>query len=329
MPVHRLQFTVAVPDIVIDEVIGNYRKQLDEKNIKFQNAQKDLGKIINLNKQTISVSQEIITYENWLNDLIKENGILILPYPKIPLKDLVQKSYENTKPFKEKGEGYKDYLIWETIKNHIKSKNATPPNYFLTNNTKDFGEKDSNDKYILHPDLAKQIEEETQEPTLYTSLKSIFDNVLAPNFQNISFKEMPDFNADYLQEMVSECVYDLRQHNAFAFENIPTITDVHIIEVNNFEIDEIKPMKIGDQIIINANGTVEIEISGFMEKHAYYSAEIDDKLDISIDDSNWNDYVMAVNATIETKFELNIFYSFQNKEVTGFELFLPQEINNN
>ncbi|MBU1572015.1 MAG: DUF4935 domain-containing protein [Alphaproteobacteria bacterium] len=323
-----LQVTVVIPDIVIDEVLGNFPKKLIEKTKAFQNAQKELGRLIDLGTQLISVSEEIDGYEDWLYELIEEKGVLTHPYPEISLKDLVQKSYENEKPFKENGEGHKDFLVWGTIKNHIESKATTPPNYFLTNNTKDFAAKGGDDKDILHPNLAKEIEEDVRRPKLYTSLKAAFDKILAPNLQNITLGEIPDLNADDIQRLVDEYLLeDLPQRTAFGFEGVPFSNDVSITGVSASEVGDVQLKKVDDEVVINVNGTVEIEVSGFIEKHAYYlDLEVDEGPDISVVDSDWNDHVMAVSSEVETAFELSLFYSVEDKEVTGYEVSLPQEI---
>ena len=62
-----------------------------------------------------------------------------------------------------------------------------------------------------------------------------------------------------------------------------------------------------------------------MDKHEYYSEDFKDA-GIYISDRDWNDHVMAVSSTIETPFELKLFYSPESKAVTGHSLTLPEEI---
>lgn len=323
-----LQVSVVVPDVVIDEVLGNYPKKLKAKAKAFQSAQKELARLIDLQTQSVSVSKETDDYEDWLYELIEEKGILVPPYPEISLKNLVQKSYENEKPFKENGEGHKDFLVWETVKNHIEGQATTPPNYLLTNNTKDFGAKDGEESDILHPILAEQIEEEAHRPKLYTSLKSVFDKLLAPNLKEITLNEIPDLNAEDLQNMVDEYLLeDLPQRSAFGFEGVPFSNEVSITSVGASEVVDVQLKKVDDEVVINVNGMVEIEVSGFIEKHAYYlDLEFGGGPDVFVEDADWNDHVMAVSTGVQTEFELSLFYSAEEKQVTGYEVSLPQEI---
>tara|TARA_R100001086_G_scaffold249285_2_gene188569 strand:- start:197 stop:1276 length:1080 start_codon:yes stop_codon:yes gene_type:complete len=323
-----IQVSVVIPDIVIDEVLGNFPKKLKEKAKAFQGAQKELGRLIDIEIQSVSVSEEVNAYVDWLNELIEEKGVIIPPYPEIALKTLVQKSYDNEKPFKESGEGHKDFLVWETVRKHIESKTTEPPNYFLTNNIKDFGAKDSSDRDIVYPKLIEQIEEEELRPQLYTSMKTAFDHLLAPYLQDITIKEIPDLNADELQRMTDEYLLeDLSQRTAFGFEGVPFGNDVSIASVGASKISEVLLKKVDDEVVINVSGFVEIEVDGFIEKHAYYmDLDTDGGPDVFVVDSDWNDHVMAVSSSVETAFELSLFYSVADNVVTGYKVYLPQEI---
>lgn len=323
-----IQVSVVIPDIVIDEVLGNFPKTLKAKVKALQVAQKELGRLIEIAPQEISASEEVDAYQDWLLELFEEKGVVILPYPEVKLKTMVQKSYENEKPFKETGEGYKDFLVWETVIKHIEGKSTTSPNYFLTNNTRDFGAKDSADKDIIHPKLTGQIEEEDLRPKLYTSLKGAFDVLLAPNLQDMTLEEIPDLNADDLKKMTDEYLLeDLPQRTAFGFEGVPFSNDVSISGVGASQISDVALKKVGDDVVINVSGFVDIEVDGFIEKHSYYSEiDIDGGPDVYVVDADWNDHVMAVSSSVETPFELSLFYSVADKKVTGYTVSLPDEI---
>lgn len=323
-----IQVSVVVPDVVIDEVLGNFPKTLKAKTKAFLDAKKELGKIIPLETQGISVSDQVDAYEDWLHELIEERGVEIPPYPEISLQTLVRKSYENKKPFKESGEGHKDFLVWETVRNHIESKSTKPPNYFLTNNIKDFGFKDSSETDVFHPELAEQIEDDDLRPKLYTSLKAAFDKLLAPNLQDIAIHEIPDIDAADIRRKTDEYLLeDLPQRTAFGFEGVPFSNDVFISSVGESAVADITLKKADDLVVINVSGTVEVEVDGFMEKHSYYM-DIDhsEGPDVYVVDADWNNHVMAVGCSVEIDFELSLFYSVVNKEITGYEVSLPQEI---
>lgn len=319
-----LGIEVVIPEIVYDEVLGNYPKKLNERVNTFHKAQRELAKLVDIQTIEISIEDEFDQYENWLIDLVEDDGITLAPYPDIAAKELVEKSYESQKPFKDNGDGHKDYIVWKTIKDHIENQEAALPNLFLTNNTKDFSAQGENNAPILHPDLAGQVAEEQKRPKLYTSLKSVFDEELAPQLQGITLDEIPDLGAQEITSLTEKFLLDdLPQRSAFGFENVPFSNDVTISTVGEPKIKDIRLTKVDDEIVINVAGTIDIDVYGFIDKFAYYHGEFKD---VTIDDADWNDHVMAVSTEVGTAFELSIFYSVGTNTVIGHEISLPQEI---
>lgn len=320
-----LNIKVVIPEIVFDEVLGNFSKKLKERVRAFEKAQKELAKFVDIDLNEIDLEDELDEYKNRLVELVEAYGVSLAPYPEIPAKELVEKSYEKRKPFKDNGDGHKDYLVWKTVKIHIETQTAALPNLFLTNNTKDFGAKAEDDVHILHPDLANQIEEQAKRPKLYTSLKTVFDEELTPHLQGMTLDDVPDLDSQEITTLTEKFLLDdLPQHSAFRFENVPFSNEVTITMVGETKIEGTCLTKLDDEIVINVTGKVEIEVSGFIDKYAYYSDN--DMSEISVVDSDWNDHVMAVSIDVETAFELSIFYSLERNTVIGHEISLPQEI---
>jgi len=170
-----LQYTVVIPEIVLDELRGNYPKKLSEKYASFQKSKKELEKLTAVDTSVASLTDAINSYNNWLDELIDKHGIVVAPYPDISPKELVEQSYYLNKPFKDSGEGHKDYIVWKSIVEHLVGENSNHPNFFLTNNTRDFCDSDDIGNHLLHADLSKQIDINAHIPSIYTSIKSAFE----------------------------------------------------------------------------------------------------------------------------------------------------------
>ena len=321
-----LHYNVVIPEIVIDELKGNYPKKIKEKNNAFSKAQNELSKLVDLNKVSISVPDMADLYSKWLNELVKEHGIIEAPYPEISAKELVEKSYEIKKPFKESGEGHKDYIVWETIKAHILSDKSNPPNVLLTNNTKDFCTFDNDGNPILHEELSNQIDDDTQRPKIYTSIKSAFDNELSPNLQGISLKDLPELGEQDIYTMTGEYIsQDLPGRTLYALEGVPFSNDISISNAGLHTINNVVLKAVDNEVVIEVSGTLELELNGFIYKSDYYIA-YEEHQNLYVEEADWNDHVMLVGIEIETAFELTIFYSIDDSEVTGYEISLPHEI---
>lgn len=225
-----LQINVVIPDIVLDEVLGNYPKKLKIKAKEFLKAQKEIGKLIDIDDMDLNLDKICGDYEGYVLELIENAGIHIAPYPGVSSKDLVVRAYEAKKPFKDTGEGHKDFLVWETIKEHIEKEEIASPHFLITNNTKDFAEQDEDKRYILHPDLAAQLNVPADQLVLLTSLREAWEKLLSPQLEGMTHEDVPDLSEDDITDATSTALFsDLPDRQAFGFEGLPFSNDVTYI----------------------------------------------------------------------------------------------------
>lgn len=320
-----LQIKVVVPEVVLDEAVGNYPKRLRDKHRAFQKTERELAKLIDLNVQDIQIENIIEAYPGDFEDILLGAGVEIAPYPEVPAKELVTRAYGAKKPFKDSGEGHKDYLIWATIKSHILGPDTSPPNVFLTANVKDFCEPADDGSHQLHSDLKTQIEVENLKPEVRVSLKSVLSDYIVPQLEGLELEDIPDLGYDDIQTISDRILLDdLPQMTVFGLEDAPFSNDVSISTVGEAQIEDVTLAKADDRIVIRVIGKVEVELDGFMDKfEAFSNAE---HANFDIIDSDWNDHVVAVAAAVETGFEISIFYSQEDKKLDGYEVSLTQEI---
>lgn len=324
-----LEFQVVIPDIVIDEVLGNYSPILKAKLKSLQKIHKEVGRLVDLKDIDMAPADDAFSdYEDFFYDLIDSHGVDIAPYPDISPKDLVKRSYKRDKPFKDTGDGYKDFLVWQSIVSHIQKNDLSSPIYFLTNNTKDFGEQDGDGKHVLHTTLRDQLKDAKGHPVLITAMRDAWDMLLVPHLQGMTAEDIPDLSADDIRDFVIKFLLaDLPGHATFGYVGLPFSNDVSIVLVGAENISETTYTKIENEVLVNVVGTVELEVSGFIEKHAYYqSLEDPDAPDIYVTDGDWNDHVMLVGAMINTAFDIKMFYSLDDRKIVGYEVSLPEEI---
>lgn len=321
-----LQYTVVIPEIVVDELKGNFPKKVQEKLISFDKVSKELGKLVDGDFPEIHLFGSIDKYNKWLKEFLDEYGVVVAPYPDVTAKELVDKSYTVKKPFKQSGEGYKDYVVWKTILGCIASDEAAPPNIFLTNNTKDFCDADEGGNPFLHPDLSEQVIDPARTPKVYTSIKSAFTSELSPNLEGMTLDDIPDLTSQDIDFMAGKYLLeDIPSRSLYGLEGVPFSNDISISSVGAHSIESVTLKKVDDEIVITALGRVEVEVDGFIDKFDFYHTDSEDSK-IYIVDGNWNDHVMMVSSTVETDFELTIFYSTKINDATGHEVSLPQEI---
>lgn len=320
-----LQISVVVPEVVLDEAKGNFPKSLNDRVKAFQKSEKSLSKLLDIDTHNFDIPAATKAYRDGIDNLLEEHGVIVAPYPNFDLKTLINKSYEGSKPFKESGEGHKDYLVWETIKSQILEASTSAPNIIITQNFKDFSMDEGNGKNTLHPELAAQIEPNDLRPTIQLSMKAVLDAEIMPLLEGLDIEDIPSLGQPDIQHIADSLLLDdLPQRTAFGIEGVPFSNDVSISSVGEAKIESVKLAKVHDQIVINVTGFVEIEVDGFMDKFEVYGAE--EMSGVSVWDHNWNDHVAAVSFSIETPFEMSVFYSLEDEKVVGHEIVLTDEI---
>ncbi|MEI9930407.1 MAG: hypothetical protein WDM89_07590 [Rhizomicrobium sp.] len=73
---------------MVDEVKGNFPKQLGDRLASHRKTYKELAKIIDIDEPQISVEKENDKYLGWLEEFLEEDGIGVIPYPDISPKPL-------------------------------------------------------------------------------------------------------------------------------------------------------------------------------------------------------------------------------------------------
>ena len=322
-----LRIKIFVPELVIDEVKGNYYLELRKRYQLLEKSVKNINKLLVDKKLDISIIDEKDKYNNWLDSFLQDYEVQRLPYPDITLQDIVVASYNEKKPFKSNREGHKDYIIWKTILKKIEN-STEDKSYFLTNNTSDFCERKGQNEFFLHKELLADLSNPNKSILISPSLRELFDKIIKPSLDNISSEDILELSNLNLEEIVEEIIgKELNSYSTYGFEGLPFNDDVTITFVNESNIKNLTYSGLGEEILITAKGNASIDAEGFVEKTTFRTEDNDKKhFDFRILEINWNDSVALVGANLTTPYELSIIYSKTDKKITSHELYLLEEI---
>lgn len=317
---------IVIPRIVMDEVEGNYPLRLIEKNKQFDKLRREINNLTEKDIDGLNLVHETKRHKRRMRKLEKTENVEILPYPKLSLRRIVKASYESRKPFKDNGEGYKDYVIWKSIVSYINSLDEDDELHFVTENVKDFCLK-KDDAFVLHPDLHRQIEGNNDAIIVHTSLRRFFEEVVKQKLKGIEMSDLPELSLEQLQEIAMQQVEEpLLYRSAYGieglqFENDVTVAGVHNVRIDGWEVSELDD----DEVLISFVGFAELEMDGYIEKYEY---DLEEHAELFISDPDWNERVMAVSQTIETPIQIDIVYSKLAGRVAGRSVVLVDEIEN-
>jgi len=317
---------IYIPEIVLDELINKYTLRLEQSKQKLDSELKTFKKLSKSEKKNpltkSSIDKSISDYQKHLKKAIKDNSITILKYPKTDHKFLAYKAMKKLKPFNTNEKGYRDCLIWENIKTLLtdyESAVTIPELVFISNNYKDF----TTSEYELHPDLISELEDEdfdSNSVIVYPKLSEFNDKQAKLFFtQSKSFgkklenNEIWDFD---LKTEVTNYLFEnyvgselFRYDVDFTYEySEPTVRSIY--EEFDIEITSVKKLS-AKEYLVDVSFEVDTEIDFFIDKSEYWSME-DDK-HISIQDSDWNKWVMWASSEITVPLTMSLIIDSELK----------------
>ena len=114
---------LCVPEVVLDETLAKYREALSERRAADAKARRQLREILVEAPVTEPVvldeHEALDAYEAHLKARLLDAGAKVLPYPKDQHKEVVGRALLRGKPFDGQGRGYRDYLIWASLRTEM------------------------------------------------------------------------------------------------------------------------------------------------------------------------------------------------------------------
>lgn len=175
---------IVLPQLVLEELSALYEKNIRDCHKNAHSAFENLNSLL---KEPIATLTHNLSYETLCKEYIwyveRKLSVHWLSKPDYKdyyLKQLVYKSINRIKPFSDKGEGFRDGIIWLTIVDYIKLHGSYEEYTFISNNTRDFSDYSGNG---LHYDLLSDIKPFNSKFNYYKSLSEF----LKKHASNIDF----------------------------------------------------------------------------------------------------------------------------------------------
>ena len=170
-----------VPEIVLDELAGQCRKELEKAAAMSKEAVIVLrrhapGQI--LPGPAIDVAAAHVAYMAARDANLAALAVERERYPQLGARELVTRYYSGKRPYKADGTGFKDHILWGNVV-HVASRFEGATTIFVTDNVKDFASKDGS----IHPDLIADLIEAGVDPgrvLLRRDLESVVREFIRP-----------------------------------------------------------------------------------------------------------------------------------------------------
>ena len=212
-------------------------------------------------------------YRNYIEKLFTSHGIKILSYPSISHESIVDRIFKKLKPFDQNEKGYRDYIIWCTIKEAM-SWSECYKYIFITKNKKDFCMNDNSQD--IHTDYINDIPS-FKEILIYTSLNQYVQNHMISYDDLIHLMSKNDIRSRLIslhqQKIFNDTVDVLNSEivlNALLKEDskkgVFHILDYNIIKqdfFNSSETDRLYESQIDITVQVNFQFNIKSEMSTY------------------------------------------------------------------
>lgn len=311
-----------IPKIVADEVVNKYQERLNEIYNNYQKVANSFTRLTRktnqppINKQILEES--LSDYTSNLKSKIEKHNIQILPYPKTSHERLAKRAMKKKKPFDPHQNGYRDSLIWETIKDLMTGMDfqvASPELIFITSNWTDFTTKDFN----LHEDLISDLDNEAIYPDSIRVFKDLigFNEELGKLFyeqessvrDNINNGFLYDFN---LKKTVTPFLWQtfvntsINSYMSYAESDSQECTIECFEEDYEPNVNAVRKMNSNDYIV-DFSFELSAGVHFFIDRGDAFS--LPDDTDITILDGKWNRHVMLASRPQTLQMEMTAIIS--------------------
>lgn len=312
--IQTLGIAAFIPEIVVDELSGNYNTHLSSVISKLRSQIKNLRDLgIELPSYDKPLSEISTDYLSFLTEFAKTNNIEVISYPDLTIKKLVSTSYEGKKPFKRHGEGFKDYIVWQSVLSLLSK--GEKDIHLITNNSKDFCGEDGS----LHSDLEETLVGFGVSVQIHENMKSFIDLKISPFLEELSDIIVQISNDSFIgfetQSAVHKCIEEKLfnhplQHLGLKFPR--GLNDASLIGHDEVEIRNIDVRRLSEQELV-----IEIKIiSNF-----HFECIVDARDLSNFSDNNENIIFKSFQkmdeekytASIEEKLELLLYFIFDEE----------------
>jgi len=319
----KLGYELMIPEVVYDEMVDQYRRELEkhfasyEKVISITNRVRSGGVVKRFDKVSF-LEEKIAEYRTMFSTRLDDLHIRVIPYPAVDIKTLVSKELLRKKPFKEvkeHGVGYRDALIWETVKSLCTPQEELIDERsqieFLTENTDDFADSDGN----LHPTLVEELIAKGclgNCVLLISNVQEFFETQIDKELENLdgiknALLDKGKFSRfDLEQELNSLLNKDFLEKGVFDSDfdsGEPLYLPRYYEDPSIFLIYDPVPQRVSvrrledESVLIEVDATISLTLEFFVFVPDYYNyLENDKKVDVI--DWNWNEHYLLAERTV-------------------------------
>ena len=306
--------SIFIPAPAIEEVVAKFEKMLDSKTKEVEKGLETLSRHLS---KPLSSPLDDLNYETevaqFRENLESGPNHKILDYPDTAHKELVKRAVKRTRPFDEKGSGYRDALIWESV---LRLAGKVSEQVVLLSSDKDF----CDNKGGLHPDLIEELVSCGQckgKIILVRYLSHFVDTYVRPRLKE-SLEERPVHALNQLgvdlEDTIALSVQDSCSGEEWSHEQLDVAGEYESLylstveDVSNLKIVDVREIP-ADQFLLRIKTTLDCAFDAFVHKSDVYILD-----EITIYDYDWNSHYVQAEVTQRLHCELDLVINASDPE---------------
>ena len=320
-----LNYQIAVPELVIEEVTANFRREVNSKGNEAAKVNRSLSLL--LNRELPSLGEkldsdfEATSYRKRLRIRLEEAGAVLLQYPATNHEDLVRRANARSRPFDNQGSGYRDALIWESV---LELATRAEGEVILLSSDKAF----SNQKGELHPDLVEDLSFRCVldgKVTLVGTLRTFLDDHVRPRLTDVIWDDpvstLGQFGLDLEDELglALQAAYEGQEWYPAQF-NLPGEYETLYLDMAE-RVSGLGVVKVSqlpkNKYLVTVKATFNCTFDVFIFKGDWYIME---DPDLFVWDPDWNDHYVAAEKSLALQCTFDLVIDTTIKKLDGIEV---------
>ena len=312
-------YKVYLPKPVLEEIAAKYARDLASNGRKVGESLVRLSRLLGRDLSSpvygLDPESETTLFKDRLLDQLRASESEVLDYPCTSHEDLVRRATSRKRPFDEKGSGYRDALVWETV---LKLATQVEGSIVLVSKDKDFRDADGN----LHGDLIEGLEKlglPRDKVILATELSELVNQYVRPNLGTVPWEKplqllaqlglnLEDSIALVVQDACSGREWDPPELGIPWEYESPTLDMVE--GVSELTVTDIRELP-DEQFLVKTEAKIYGEFGVFVYKPDWY---ILDDSRLHLDEFDWNDHYVRAGIALPLHGELNLVLDASDPE---------------
>ena len=326
-----------VPEVVLHELARQWAEEVQQSSADIRAAAKKLNEAFaDVDKPAIPLDlpeHDREVFYDHAKRLLHDKHAETPPLPEVLVEDLLIKEIDVRKPFSRQGTGFRDALIWETIR-RVCDELPDPAVQVLliTNNYKDFCDKKGGN---LHPDLRQDLSV-GQAFDIVPSIHHLLNHpAVAPLLETRRVLD-ETFTGAHLEKLVDQAIADLHRLDVNDVLGVYVGSGVYEVPIgtglDEATFDEImyeestisaEIYRTGDELTIRVSVDASCSFEGFADKSRYLYD--DENSDIKFLE-DWNNHVYRASAKSQVRFVFSATFTENTRDNVTLDLDDAEEI---